>query len=102
MHIVLDKSMPMCGWTPQLELRLQAITDGKISLGKKPTKEMLAGFHVTRRCCNGAKLYGWVGNEIPVRRVQTNPERVMLLADTIALQRPETVHQWFWRCEFWW
>ena len=52
----------MSGWTPQLELRLgrglgrvkhidtvflwvQAmVTEGKISLGKKPTKEMFADF----------------------------------------------------------
>ena len=53
----------MCGWTAQLELRLGAdelgpvkhidtvflmvqavVAEGKISLGKKPTKEMLADF----------------------------------------------------------
>ena len=51
--------MTMCGWTPQLELRVRAgeghidtvflwvqamVTEGKISLGKKPTKKILTDF----------------------------------------------------------
>ena len=58
------------------------VTEGKISLSKKLTTEMLADFlDETRRCCNDAKLHGWIGNEIPVRREQANPESMILSAD---------------------
>ena len=50
-------------------LWLQAmVTEGKISLGKKPTKEVLADFltkfvdAATIKSC----MHGWIGNEIPV------------------------------------
>ena len=38
------------------------VTEGKVTLGKKPTKEMLADFpHETRRCCDDAALHDWFG-----------------------------------------
>ena len=57
------------------------VTEGKISLGKRPTKDVCRLSHETRRCCNDAKLLGWIGNEIPVRRELAHPESVILSAD---------------------
>ena len=37
--------------------------------------------HETPRCCDDAKLHGWIGNEIPVRREQANPGSAILSAD---------------------
>ena len=60
-------------------LWLQAmVTESKISLSKKPTKEMLADF-LTKHV--DAKLHGRIWNEIPVKREQANLESVILSAD---------------------
>ena len=57
------------------------VTEGKISLGSKPTKDMLGRHsHDTFRCCN-LQLHGWIGNEIQVKRDQAYPESVILSAD---------------------
>ena len=72
------------------------VTEGKISLGKKPTKEMLADF-LTKH------VDGWFGNEIPVRREQADPESVVLSANRRLLCRDvETGCRWSWECELWW
>ena len=33
--------------------------------------------HEARRCCNDAKLHGWIGYEVPVGRKQADSESVM-------------------------
>ena len=51
------------------------VTEGKISLGKTPTKEMLADFfNETRRRCNDAELRDWIGIESSIRREQADVE----------------------------
>ena len=58
------------------------VTEGKITFGKKPTKEMRTDFltkHVD--AATMLKLHGWIGDQIPVRREQANPESVTLSAD---------------------
>ena len=57
-------------------------TEGKISLGKKPTKEVLADF-LTKHVDAATMLNCMAGLEIrvPVRREQANPECVLLSAD---------------------
>ena len=78
-----------CDWEPMRDRTREAhrqcssgrkalVTEGKISLGKKPTKEMLADFlakHVD--ACNDAELHDWTGYEVPVGRRQADSERVM-------------------------
>ena len=58
------------------------VTEGKISLGKKPTKEMFAD-SLTKHV-DAATMQSWMaglGMRFPVRREQTNPESVILSAD---------------------
>ena len=101
--ILLDwrcNSRLMCGWTPQLGIAIGSrrglgrlkhidtvflvqamVPEGKISLGKKPTKEMLADFltkHVDAATMQSCKAGYGMG---PVRREQANPESVILSSD---------------------
>ena len=81
------------------------VTEGKISLGKKPTKEMLADFltkHVDAATMR--ELHGWIGYEIPVRREQTNSESVILSADRddCCAETWELVTDGSGNASFWW
>ena len=40
------------------------VTEGNISLGKKPTKEMLADFSTKHVCRSDAELRDWIGIEV--------------------------------------
>ena len=85
------------------------VTEGKISLGKMPTKEMLADF-VTKHvdAANDAELHGWIGYEVPVGSKQADSERVITFSRQRRLlcRDVEIGYQWFWKCElrwlFWW
>ena len=87
--------MPMCGWTPQLELRLGAkqgfgrvkhidtvflwvqamVIEGKISYGKKPAKEMPSDL-LTKHVDAATMQSGWIAHEMPVWRKQPESESV--------------------------
>ena len=115
--------MPMCGWTPQLELRLGAkqgfgrvkhidtvflwvqamVIEGKISFGKNPAKEMPSDL-LTKHVDAATMQSGWIENEISVRREQPNTESVILSVDRgdCCAETWESGHRMFWRCELWW